>query len=138
MPPQITEESPRDNISAPQVTEESPPDNTSAPQVRGRDPLDGADDSQGRELSDSKLLEIAAPARDKKRISPHQMSEIILKLCSERFLSPRQISQLVQRNQKYVQQFISQLVTEGSLCLRYPKDPSHPEQAYKTVENPGE
>ena len=80
---------------------------------------------------DETLLVIAKPARDKKKLPSEQMDEIILKLCQGRYLTPRQIAALVQRNHIGLQQhYLRRLVNKKKLRLRFPDDPTHPDQAY--------
>ncbi len=82
---------------------------------------------------DPKLVEIAFPARKKSRLPPEEMKEIILTLCAENFLTVEQISLLIDRTQKGIQnRFLGPMVKEGKLKVRYPNEPTHPDQAYTT------
>ncbi|VAX40853.1 hypothetical protein MNBD_PLANCTO02-1128, partial [hydrothermal vent metagenome] len=49
---------------------------------------------------DLELLEIAHLAKEKSRLSPKKMENVILQLCKGRFLTVEQISLLVSRKQK--------------------------------------
>lgn len=83
-------------------------------------------------LSDSSLLAIAAPSRTKERLLPEQTEQIILELCRGRFLTYRQIGELLRRDAKRTKdRFLSKMVKDGRLKTKY-ADPTHPEQAYQT------
>ncbi len=82
---------------------------------------------------DPELLEIARPAREKSRLPPEEMAKIILLLCKRRFLTLEQISLLLERNQNSIRQrHLKKLINEQVLQLRYPDEPTHPDQAYTT------
>ncbi len=57
---------------------------------------------------------------------------MILSLCEEHFLTPRQVGILVGRNPQGIQdRYLRPMAKAGELTLRYPNEPNHPEQAYK-------
>jgi len=80
------------------------------------------------------LLEIAAPVRDKKRVSPEFMRVTILKLCGEEYLLLKTLAELLQRSPDTLRtHYISPMLDEGLLELKYPEQPNHPQQGYKVV-----
>lgn len=83
---------------------------------------------------DPALLSIASPARTNKRLPRAEMQNVILGLCQGRELTGREIAELVQRNQdRVLKNYVSRLVEKGLLARKYPDDPSHPQQAYRSV-----
>lgn len=83
-------------------------------------------------LGDTQLLALAAPARQKARVAPALMKDIIRRLCTGRYLTCTQIGSLVSRHPEGIRnRFLTDMVREGSLQAKYP-DPTHPDQAYQT------
>ena len=83
------------------------------------------------------LLAIAQPAREKAKLPPEQMEDLIIALCKGRFLTASELAQLLKRGPGTTRKYLTQLVKRQALRMKYPEDPSHPEQAYKSVmENP--
>ncbi|MDZ8239241.1 MAG: putative DNA binding domain-containing protein [Nostoc sp. ChiQUE01a] len=82
----------------------------------------------------STLLEIAAPVRDKKRVSPELMQGIILKLCSEEYLLLKTLAELLKRSPDTIRtHYINQMLKQSLLEPKYPEQPNHPQQAYRSV-----
>jgi ATP-dependent DNA helicase RecG len=80
-----------------------------------------------------RLKEVAAPAREKKRISKHLITQIILQLCSDDFMTIRTLSGLLNRTPDSIRNhYVNQMVKDGRLTPRYPSQPNHPNQGYKT------
>ncbi len=80
------------------------------------------------------LLEIAAPVREKQRVSPGLMRETILKLCSERYLTVKRLAELLKRSPETIRShYINPMWSEKLLELKYPDEPTHPQQAYRTL-----
>jgi len=85
-------------------------------------------------LSDPELLQIAAPARSKSRLRPDRTEQLISELCQGRFLTFRQIGELIKRDARNVRdRFLSKMVQEGRLRAKFPDEPTHPQQAYTTA-----
>lgn len=83
---------------------------------------------------ETELLRIASPARLKKRLPAEEMKKIILLLCSARWLSRVQISELVNRNSEDLRKrFINPMVSKKLLRLRYPEALNRTDQAYQTI-----
>jgi ATP-dependent DNA helicase RecG len=81
------------------------------------------------------LQEIAAPVASAKRVSPGSMQDTLLELCRGRFLTLRELSELLQRSPKNLgERHVAPLVRAGKLELRYPDVPNHRQQRYRTVE----
>lgn len=82
--------------------------------------------------SDQELLRIAAPVRESGKASAKVVKGTILALCARRYLSLRDLSALLGRNQESLRNsYVTSMVSEGLLELRYPQAPSHPDQAYR-------
>ncbi|SFK45086.1 Putative ATP-dependent DNA helicase recG C-terminal [Desulfomicrobium apsheronum] len=82
-------------------------------------------------LHNEELLTLAAPARERQRISPKDMEKIVLDLCRGRWLSRNEIATLVARNSEGLRQrFLNPMVEHGLLRLRYPDKPNRTDQAY--------
>ncbi|MFN6334711.1 MAG: RNA-binding domain-containing protein [Planctomyces sp.] len=82
-------------------------------------------------LDGAELLAIAAPAREKARLAPAKMRELIWQLCQIQSLTVSQLAGLLNRHPEGIRnRFLSEMVREGVLLARYP-DPTHPEQAYR-------
>ncbi len=82
---------------------------------------------------DARLLEIARPAREKKKLAPELTKKLIRQLCSDDFLTAERIAKLMERRKDKLQEyFLATMVANGELVLRYPDQPTHPEQAYRT------
>lgn len=84
------------------------------------------------------LIGIAAPAREKRRLSPARMQPIILELCNGRYLSLSLLSEVLQRNPEGLRtRLLSPLLQSGQLVMRFPNEPNRPDQAYTTKKKPG-
>ncbi|MFT3741083.1 MAG: putative DNA binding domain-containing protein [Gammaproteobacteria bacterium] len=82
------------------------------------------------------LNEIAAPARLNKRLSPAQMEKLITELCQNRWLTRKQLSELLQRNADGLRtRFLTAMVDHGRLHLKYPDKPNRVDQAYTSEGN---
>lgn len=80
---------------------------------------------------------IANPARNNLRLPPAEMERIIRELCSNRWLSRRELSELLNRNADGLRaRFLGPMVGHGLLQLRYPDKPNRVDQAY-TSNNDG-
>lgn len=105
-----------------------PPDSAAVPPDSGLIPPDSASD-----VSEEALLPIAEPVRSTQRTDPTVTRRVILELCTNRFLSLKQLSVLLARGQETLRDgFVSPMIKEGVLELRYPEKPSRRDQAYRT------
>ena len=98
-----------------------------SPLTAGTPPLVG-----GASITDDpRLLEIARLAREKPRLMPGRVKQIVRELCRDRFLTSGEIGTLMNRGpEKLREKFLSSMVASGELSLRYPDEPNHPDQAY--------
>ncbi|MFN7097007.1 MAG: RNA-binding domain-containing protein [Gammaproteobacteria bacterium] len=80
------------------------------------------------------LHKIAISARENKRLAPKDMEQAILELCKGRWLSRKQLSELLQRNSDGLRsRFLTPMVEHGLLYLRYPDKPNRVDQAYTST-----
>ena len=85
-------------------------------------------------LTDPKLQEIAREIAGKRRSKPQLMYDAIYALCAVRALTLEEIAKLLDRDDVYLRNhFLSPMVSEGVLVLKYPGTPNHPNQAYIAV-----
>jgi ATP-dependent DNA helicase RecG len=81
-----------------------------------------------------RLQEIAAPIRAKGRISKELVEQVILELCSEHYLQLRTLGDLLARAPNSVRNhYVNPMLKKGLLAARYPNEPTHPQQAYRTL-----
>ena len=79
------------------------------------------------------LRAIAKPVREKKKVSADVMQTVILKVCEEEFLTLQELGSILNRTNKNLRdRFLSEMVEEGLMELKYPDRLNHPEQAYRT------
>jgi len=68
----------------------------------------------------------------KKRVSPDLIRQAILMICENDFVSVGDIATMLSRTRDTVSvHYVSRMVKEGLLELRYPENISHPHQAYR-------
>lgn len=80
------------------------------------------------------LLPLAEPARKNKKLPVDQLKSIVQQLCKGRWLSTSELAALVDRDaEKLKSRFLTAMVGEGALVLRYPDVRNRPDQAYRTV-----
>ena len=82
------------------------------------------------------LLPLAEPARKNRKLPVDQLKGVIQQLCQSRWLSASEVAALVDRDAAKLQsRFLTAMVREGILELRYPDVRNWPDQAYRTVAN---
>ncbi len=87
------------------------------------------------EVDLSVLRTIARPASEKRRVEQGVMEGIILSLCEGRYLTRRQLAELLDRNPEGLRsRFLVSMVEHGLLRLKFPKTPNRTDQAYITAE----
>ena len=80
------------------------------------------------------LLPLADPARKNKKLPTDQLKGIIRQLCEGRWLATSELAAVVDRDAEKLQsRFLTAMVREGVLELRYPDVRNRPDQAYRTV-----
>ncbi|MEL4895788.1 ATP-binding protein [Crocosphaera sp. Alani8] len=79
------------------------------------------------------LQEMAKSVKEKGRAKKGIVRNVILKLCSEHYLSLRTLAELLGREPDSIRNhYINPMIKEGLLELKYPEI-NHPQQAYKTT-----
>ena len=124
----LTAGTPPLTAGTPHLTAGTPPLTAGTPPLTaGTPPLVG-----GASITDDpQLLEIARLAREKPRLMPGRVKQIVRELCRDRFLTSGEIGTLMNRGpEKLREKFLSSMVASGELSLRYPDEPNHPDQAY--------
>jgi ATP-dependent DNA helicase RecG len=109
-------------------------------QYRDLDSLYRDLDSQYRDLVPfpepedwTKLASIARPFVGRQRLSKATVRHLILRLCLSRSLTSGELARLLNRNSEALRHnYLSPLVREGHLSLRFPDQPNHPHQSYLT------
>lgn len=97
--------------------------------------MDSVADNSDKTLDNPELLEIASEARQHKRLTQQDMERIILKLCTNRWLTRQQIAILMERNAEYLRQHYLNLMVECRLLrLRFNSKPGRKLQAYTAAE----
>ena len=85
--------------------------------------------------ADPSLLVIALKVRSKKRADSDLMRKTVLELCRGNFLTPLQLGELLNRSPEGLRErLIKTLLDEGLLERRFPNQPNHVQQAYRTKE----
>jgi ATP-dependent DNA helicase RecG len=86
-----------------------------------------------------RLQEIATPVREKGRVNKSLVEKVILQLCSEHYLSLRTLADLLERKPDSIRNhYVKFLLLQDLLELKYPDQPNHPDQAYRTNSLPDE
>ena len=77
---------------------------------------------------------IAHEPRVKKKIPRGQMIEVILKLCSEQYVTTSALAILLNRDSETLRgQYLSKLKNERKLEMAFPRTPTDPKQAYLAI-----
>ncbi|MDO8466018.1 MAG: ATP-binding protein, partial [Gallionella sp.] len=81
------------------------------------------------------LLALAEPARRRAKLATAEMRKLIATVCAGRWLTTKELGTLLDRDADNLQRrFLTALVREGKLELRFPEVPNRPDQAYRTKE----
>jgi len=76
---------------------------------------------------------LIAKVRNSERARKEVVEAAILSLCRHQFFTLMELSERLNRSSQRLQDaYISKLVGRGSLELRFPDNPTHPQQAYRT------
>jgi ATP-dependent DNA helicase RecG len=109
--------------SAPQLPGDSPHLDGNFPHLTGDSP----------HLSPELLL-LAEPARRRAKLPTAEMHTLVLNLCENRWLTARELADLLSRDADNLQsRILTGLVKQGLLELRHPSVPNRPDQAYRSV-----
>lgn len=77
---------------------------------------------------------LAVEPRTKGKVDREVLIDVVLKLCTKRFLTLRCLAELVQRKPETLRdQYLSKLVKDRKLTLAFPTTPTHERQAYTTT-----
>jgi ATP-dependent DNA helicase RecG len=80
---------------------------------------------------------MAAAVASKRRTQPDQVDAAILALCSEAEHTLEQLVTILDRSPVTLRNhYLRRLTKEGRLALKYPQQPTHPQQAYRTAAPP--
>jgi len=86
-----------------------------------------------------RLWEVAAPIREKGRVNKSIVEKTIIALCSEHYLQLRTLAELLGRESDSIRNhYIKPMLSQNLLELKYPDQPNHPDQAYRTVSLPND
>jgi len=101
----------------------------------GRDSSYSENNSSYKVEDEKALMSIAASIASKVRAPAQEVRKVIIELCTDRFLTVESLSSLLNRNPAGIRnQYLTPMVREGILRLRYPEAPNRPDQAYTFVE----
>ena len=132
----VAENSPQSNDDFAHLKGNSP---QSSPQLEGDSPQLQPYSPQSDRLAALSpemldLLPLAEPARKNKKLPVDQLKGIIQRLCDDRWLATSELAALVDRDAEKLQsRFLTAMVREGALELRYPDVRNRPDQAYRAV-----
>jgi ATP-dependent DNA helicase RecG len=126
----VAEDSPQSgddsDQSSPQLVGDSPQLPPNSPQL---------DRLAGLSVAIQGLLPLAEPARKNKKLPVDQLKAVLQQLCQSRWLSTAELAALVDRDAEKLQsRFLTAMVRESVLELRYPDVRNRPDQAYRSVE----
>ena len=83
---------------------------------------------------DDLLRQLAEPVVRHKRARADLVRVAIVDLCTGRYLTAKQLSDLLQRNQLHLRHaYLAPMVSEGLLQQKYPQATNRPDQAYTTA-----
>ena len=101
-------------------------------------PDNTTDDAPLDEAQIQALRAQAFPRGFKERLKVEALNEAIVALCTRRALTAAQLAQVLGRNPAYLQErALNRLVSQGRLAMRFPGNPTHPQQAYWAAREEG-
>ena len=87
--------------------------------------------SELRELSVELIAEIQALGG---KASEDRIRSVILRVCKAQPRSADELGRLIGRNPAYLKhRYLHSLIEEGLMAYTIPNEPTHPQQAYRTV-----
>jgi len=82
----------------------------------------------------SQLETLASEPRRKGKIDRDLMSEVVLNICRDRFVTLSCLAELVNRRPETLrEQYLKRMVQSKTLSMAFPKTPTHEKQAYTTT-----
>jgi ATP-dependent DNA helicase RecG len=125
----VAEDSPQLPDDSPHLAPDSP---QSPPQWAGDSPQLPRIARLSAELQ--ALQPLAESAQKNKKLPIAQLKHVIRDLCHGRWLATSELAALVDRDAEKLQsRFLTAMVREGELELRYPEVRNRPDQAYRTI-----
>lgn len=125
----VAEDSPQSDGDSPQWAGDSP---QSSPHLPGDSPHLPGDSPRWP----PELLSLAEPARNKKKLPVVEMESLVLRLCEGRWLTSKELAELLIRDAENLQsRILGGMVKRQLLELRFPDVPNRPDQAYRTVKS---
>ena len=89
------------------------------------------DDVEAEPIASPDLFEIAAPIGEKPQATRELIEATIVELCRGRFLTVRQLANLLGRNEQRLRNdYINGMVSDGRLRLKFPHTLKSPHQRY--------
>jgi len=80
------------------------------------------------------LFEIAKEPREKGRVGKGVINHVVIKLCSDQFVTLNALAEIVNRNSDGLRQrYIKPLIEEGKMKMAFPSTPNHEKQAYRSI-----
>ena len=123
----VAEDSPPYDGNSPQWAGDSP---QSSPHLPGDSPHLPGDSPRWP----PELLSLAEPARNKKKLPVAEMESLVLLLCEGRWLTSKELAELLIRDAENLQsRILGGMVKRQLLELRFPDVPNRPDQAYRSV-----
>jgi len=81
-----------------------------------------------------KLTEIASKFQRSNRLPTEKVKSLILELCQDEWLTTKELSLLTNRHSNGLRfRYLTPMVKEGLLALKYPDKPNRSDQAYTTA-----
>ncbi|MCU0427489.1 MAG: putative DNA binding domain-containing protein [Candidatus Kapabacteria bacterium] len=128
--PLLGENSPLLGENSPLLGENSPLLGENSPLLNENSPLL----NENSPLSKQGLYEIATIVRNSKKVSKKEVQQTIFTLCANTWLQLSEIAELLGRDAKYVQEkYLTFMVRQELLQMKFPNTPNHPQQQYKAV-----
>lgn len=87
-------------------------------------------------LKEEEVLELARSIAERGKVPAQEMQKVIGLLCKGRFLTAEELAAQLKRTSANLRnRYLTPMVTEGLLKLRYPDSPNRPDQAYTSAES---
>ncbi|MGE3063900.1 MAG: RNA-binding domain-containing protein, partial [bacterium] len=116
--PDLQSDKPKKGLNSPDLGANSPDLGASSPDLK---------------IKLSEVLQIIGKKSLPKTMKSEDMKKIIVHLCSDSFVTLKELSEVLKRNPKSLQdQYISDMLKSNTLELKYPDIKNHPDQAYKS------
>lgn len=84
------------------------------------------------------LWQLSAEVRERYRVSPSMIDEVLIKLCSIQALTLPELASLTNKKPRTLRESVRRLILAGSLAYLYADKPTHPSQKYVAVLKPNE